>query len=226
MNFDSVLLVNGGDEGLKFAKFLQFFEFGERLHFKFFIHLGFVVPIGATFVTALVESVVTGEKFDIGELFLFFEKELAHVFGGMNVGTFLMVDFAAFLASLEIVIEFIGLFAVGTYFRVEFFASTPQAETEVFSYLSSVVVLFVNEFFICLFFFFFQGRTPALIEVTCTTLYPTISAHVVLVALSRTTVMLHANFAVENDVAVPVVVVTEFLLDWAFVSLDHLLNLE
>jgi hypothetical protein len=55
-----------------------------------------------------------------------------------------MVDFAAFLASLKIVIELIGLFAVGTDFGVEFFASTPQAETEVFSYLSSVVVLFVN----------------------------------------------------------------------------------
>jgi hypothetical protein len=48
----------------------------------------------------------------------------------------------------------------------------------------------------------------------------------VLVALSRTTVMFHANFTVENHVAVPVVVVTEFLLDRAFVSLYHLLNLE
>jgi hypothetical protein len=144
MDFDSVLLVNGGDEGLKFAEFLQFFEFGERLHFEFFVHLGFVVSVGATFVTALVESVVTGEKFDIGKLFLFFEEELAHVFGGMNVGAFLMVDFTTFFASLKIVIELVGLFAVGTYFGVEFFAGTPQAETEVFSDLSSVVVLFVN----------------------------------------------------------------------------------
>lgn len=74
------------------------------------------MPAGAAFVTKLVESVVTREEFDIGKLFLFFEEELAHVLGGMNVGTFLMVDFAAFLASLKIVIELIGLFAVGTYF--------------------------------------------------------------------------------------------------------------
>ncbi len=99
---------------------------------------------GAAFVAATVQSVVAREEFDVGELFFLFEEELAHIFGGMDVSALLVVDFAAVLTSLKVIIELVGLFAIGTYFRVELFAGTPQTETEVFSDLSSVVVLFLN----------------------------------------------------------------------------------
>ena len=64
---------------------------------------------------------------------------------------------------------------------------------------------------------FLKRRAFALIHIACTSLDSTIGANVMLIAFGGTAVVFHADFAVENHVTVPVMVVTEILLYWALV---------
>ena len=61
------------------AQFLKFLEFRKRLALELLEHLGLVILTDATLITGFFESQSVGEKFLIGEEFLFLEKEFAHV---------------------------------------------------------------------------------------------------------------------------------------------------
>jgi len=162
----------------------------------------------------------------VGEEFFLLEKELCEVLGSVHVSALLVIDFLACLASLEIIVKFVGFFAVATNFCVELLACASQAQLEVFCDFSSVVVSFVDEFFVYFLFLLLQWRASTFINVTCAAFQSTLTADVMSVTFRRTAVMFHTYLTVKNDVAVPVMIKTEIFLDWTFISLDYFMNFE
>ncbi len=137
-----------------------------------------------------------------------------------------MVDFATMQTGLEIIVKLISLFAITTNFSGQLLTRTPQTQTKILRNLPAIIIPLVNYLLIDFSLFFLKRGTPTLTHITRTSFDATRCTHMMLVALRGATVVLHALRTVEDDIAVPVVVVAEGLFDGALVGLDDFLDLE
>jgi hypothetical protein len=144
----------------------------------------------------------------------------------MHVSALLVVNLTAMHAGLKIIIKLIGLVAITTDLGIELVASTSQTESKVLCDFAAIIIALMNKLLEGFALFLPQGRTPTPTHITSTPLCPTTGTHTMPITLSGATVVLHANSAIKNNVAVPVMVITERLPDGTIVGVNHFLNLE
>lgn len=137
-----------------------------------------------------------------------------------------MVNLVAAFTLFEVIKELIGLFTVHTNPVIELFKRTPQAQLKILRNFPPIIVPLDHQLLIHFLLLFLQRRTITLTGITSTPLGPTYRTNIMLIAFGRTTVVLHTNFTVEDNVRVPVMMIAEVLFDGILECLDDFLDLE